>query len=267
MLNSDLNIFYSGASGGFYFLHYLLLYGNHAVSFPTDPAEFLSKETPENIRALRISQECYQQCQGPGWPSYNKYLNDFDLLPLALQQELQQLHQSHAANITDFPGWFDHRLKQVIEHNWNISDHTKWKQNEIWPINADTAVSQCSDRTYKIFFTCNIIKDWLKYSGKKTVLYTDLETQLRLAQYKQAWVYAGGNQPLQSQIDLLHQRAVLYQGHRIYHELESVLDQADHVIYLQDFLHNPDAITHGTSGRQHQQLRQRWLDHHAAGIL
>lgn len=267
MLNTDLNIFYSGASGGFYFLHYLLLYGQHAVSFPTDPKDFLAQETQENIQALRVSQHCYQQCRGADWPSYQHYVNNFDSLPGELRQELSQLHETSAANVTDFPGWFNRRLAEVIDHNWNITDHKKWKHNEIWPINADTLVSKCSDRPYKIFFTCNIINDWLALPGKKVVLYTDIDTQLELARYKQAWVYSGGRQPSDDQITEIKQRAVEYQGRRVYHELAPVLAQADRRVYLQDFVHDADAVVQGTSTPAHHRLRQRWLDHHRGGVF
>jgi hypothetical protein len=267
MLNSDLNIFYLGASGGFYFLHYLLLYGQHAVSFPTDPARFLAEETQENIQALRLSRSCYQQCRGADWPDYQDYLDKFNSLPRELHNELAQLHQVSAFNVTDFPGWFDRRLDEVVEHNWDIKDHTKWKQNEVWPINADTLASRCSDRPFKIFFTCNIIDDWLKYPGKKVVLYTDIETQLALAKYKQAWVYAGGRDPSDSQLLQLMQRAVDYQDRRVYHELAAVLPQADHVVYLQDFIQDPDTLTRGKSTLAHHQLQQRWLNNHAGGVF
>lgn len=59
MYNTDLNIFYSGASGGFYLLHCLLMQGMHHSWFPklTDDDNFKSIEKRQNIETAPGSFE------------------------------------------------------------------------------------------------------------------------------------------------------------------------------------------------------------------
>ena len=48
-------------------------------------------------------------------------------------------------------------FKQILEDQWAIVDHTKWKQTEHWPDNFNTAMSD--SHLDKIFYFCNPSED------------------------------------------------------------------------------------------------------------
>lgn len=68
---------------------------------------------------------------------------------------------------------------------WDINNPSSWKSTEIWPDNLDT-LSTTTDQS-KIYFFCNpTIEKLSGYHGKKIVVYTSLDNQLRLASFKRA---------------------------------------------------------------------------------
>jgi len=74
-------------------------------------------------------------------------------------------------------------LEEIYKDHWNILDINTWKKTEIWPINhVDSDVQ----------FFCNpIITDWQnQHTGKRVVIYTDVQTHFKLAEAKRAgpWV-------------------------------------------------------------------------------
>jgi hypothetical protein len=81
--------------------------------------------------------------------------------------------------------WFDQDVNKIIDQQWNIVDHTKWKSTECWPSNEHTRALEGNT----ILFYCNPQPaDWLGIEHK-IFLYSDLTTQLTMAKYKNAWIY------------------------------------------------------------------------------
>ena len=74
-------------------------------------------------------------------------------------------------------------LEEIYKDHWNILEIDTWKKTEIWPINhVDSDVQ----------FFCNPDSDtWENQcTGKRVVIYTDVQTHFKLAQAKRAgpWV-------------------------------------------------------------------------------
>lgn len=116
-MSTDLNLFYYGASGGFFCLHLLLLTGQYDCKFERDL-----------------------------------------------------------------------KFNQIFQSQWDITSHKLWKSSEVWPDNNATVASNI---TNKIYYTCNNELEFTKFSGKKIVVYTDIDTQYYLAQTKRAyWFYS-----------------------------------------------------------------------------
>jgi len=81
----------------------------------------------------------------------------------------------------------NNQLDTVLAHQWNISDHSKWKYNETWPDNNKTFSMPGSP---KLFFYCNHpVLQWAQLSGIKLLVYTDLASQLALSNYKKSWMH------------------------------------------------------------------------------
>jgi hypothetical protein len=97
---------------------------------------------------------------------------------LALHLLLLSNHYSNELN---------NQLNIIIDHQWRITDHSKWKCNETWPNNNRTLSMPGSP---KLFFYCSHIRsEWEKLSGIKLLIYTDLASQLALCNYKKSWVH------------------------------------------------------------------------------
>ena len=80
-------------------------------------------------------------------------------------------------------------VDNIIKHQWAITDHQKWKHSENWPDNTDTDSYQTD--LSKLYFFCNPYEpkfswSWNKLNTKSLILYTDLSSQLLLAEYKKA---------------------------------------------------------------------------------
>jgi hypothetical protein len=267
MLNQDLNIFYFGGSGGFYFLHYLLLYNKHYVCFNTNSSirqNFL-KSSPD-LNRLRLRDVDYANCRDPSWPEYEFYYKNFDQLDLSLQQELSELHYQHALNLENLPGWFDYQLSLVIKHQWQINQ-TAWKSTETWPINDSTIANCPVDRDYKLYYTCNDIDQWLTYPGKKIVLYTDIWSHIRLSSYKKAWKFQFDNYLYKSKIRSLIESSVEFHHDQCYEELYKAIEPSDQQVKLQDFVCNPERITGIMPNAAQLELRSKWLNNHPVDLL
>ena len=66
----------------------------------------------------------------------------------------------------------------IFENQWNISETCNWKDTETWPDNDRTLQSNFNN---KIFFHCNDVGNFIKFPGRKVVVYTDLSTQWQMA--------------------------------------------------------------------------------------
>lgn len=250
MFDSDLNIFYCGGSGGFYFLHCLLLNKQHFCFFPRQ-IDILPHP------ALRLNQQDYDNIRDPSWPGYDKYLT----LGNAGNPELISAELQWAHNPEIVPGWFDQQFDTVHFQNWNI-DTQSWKSTEIWPENERTLTSFCPYRNYKIFYTCNDIDQWLTLPGKKIVLYTDIRTQLRLAMHKKAWVYVR-NQTMSTSTKNKIRNSKIYKQCLVDTTVHDALLQADESVKLQEFV---KLMLSNTANQQQQNFTQKWLNYHTPDL-
>jgi hypothetical protein len=77
-------------------------------------------------------------------------------------------------------------LDTIYQEHWNIAQIDEWKKTEIWPVN---------DGTSDIQFTCN--PTHFISADKQIVIYTDIQTHLKLASAKRAGPFIPGlNSPL-----------------------------------------------------------------------
>jgi len=251
MFDSDLNVFYSGGSGGFYFLHCLLMNKQHFCRFPT-------KIKYDYHPALRLPESSYNSIKDSSWPNYSYYLRHGSLDNI----ELQNAEMQWAINPEVVPGWFDRVFESVHQHNWNINP-SRWKSTEIWPSNSDTLNSTCDLRPHKVFFTCNDIESWLQWPGKKVVLYTDIRTQTRLAMYKKAWKYTNPEKKyLKTKISL--SSAKNYLGELVWDKALPALQQADYTVRLQDFV---KSMLDSKSTQTQKDFTNFWLSQHPTDLL
>lgn len=76
-------------------------------------------------------------------------------------------------------------FEKIYQKQWNIGK--KWKDSETSPDNNKTFAS---DMNNKVYFFCNpTIKQITQYPSTKILVYTDIDTQLRLSKYKNAYLY------------------------------------------------------------------------------
>ena len=80
----------------------------------------------------------------------------------------------------------DESINSIINKQWNVSDHSKWKNSETWPNNHATLSATTSlDRLY---FICNPNENNKFFlPGKNLMLYTDIDSQVELSYYKKAY--------------------------------------------------------------------------------
>lgn len=72
-------------------------------------------------------------------------------------------------------------IEKIIEKQWAIKNSTLWKNHEIAPSNPLTKLLPSP----RLYFFCNPT-DTADYHGDHLVVYTDLASQIKLAQYKNA---------------------------------------------------------------------------------
>ena len=85
---------------------------------------------------------------------------------------------------------FNELFFQIQQAQWTIPDHTQWKLNEHWPDNAATFASPVCNLN-KFYLTCAWVdRPEMQYPGTKVLLYTDIDTQLAVAQFKRCgWLF------------------------------------------------------------------------------
>jgi hypothetical protein len=268
MLDNDLNIFYSGGSGGFYLLHWILLYKKHYANFSSDnelKVKFISQLTNEHRSQLRLSRDSYQNIKDPKWPHYKYYFNNFDSLSPPMKLELQQ-HHSNWADPTNLDGWLDYQLDCIIQHQWNNS--AGWKSTEQWPENSVTLSTGCPQRKYKIYFFCNDVDQWKNYPGKRIVLYTDIFSQLRLGAFKHAnWFRNTTLNTKQIIKEILKNNITKINNEYIHADLVSAFNSADLVIKLQDLITDPTGTLGIAPTDDHIKFRNHWKSLHPTQLL
>lgn len=215
-------------------------------------------------------------------------------------------------------------FSDVIAQQWNISNHTLWKNTEFWPNSIKTIES--NTESSKILFFCNpgledffqkkqqldfIIKcyrdimdptwpalhsienfinlpDWicqeldhtlesrnmLQYLRQqrldKTVwLYTDFDSQNELAYYKKAYLYY--NRPQQKKIQNVADLTEMWNGISVDKNAVYFLNHSDIQIKLQDLVNSPELlIDHGLIEKVNQKqydLLKHWKSLHPPELL
>ena len=270
LLNNDLNIFYFGGSGGFYLLHYLLLFKQHwcVFEYPQTLQHIVDHGLQAQKDQLRLSSTDYSQCADPAWPCYDEYNRLYPDIAEPAKSELEILHKQWANNVDHIDQGFDTKLKLIFDQQWSISNVSDWKQGEIWPINSNT-LAGLSPRPYKIYFTCASKETvrWPEYPGKKILIYTDIKSQLRLAGSKKAHWFNSGQQPTITQIKKFIRQSFKANGQRINSKLQPYFDTADYTICLQDLIARPELVLGAAVTDQHRQFTQHWKNCHPASLL
>lgn len=274
LISTDLNIFYLSGSGGFYLLHYMMLFNSHwcrfhhSVEFNQRLIETWCNSSNGNADQLRLAEQTYQQCQGPDWPDYDVYCETWPDVTPTIRSELQNLHRHWAYNIGCLPGGFDLEFQSVLRDQWSMPSMASWKHNEHWPINDQTQTINTQARPHKIYFTCNDVTQWLEYPGQRVVIYTDCDSMLILNKAKLAGIY----QPFKNFDVPALEKAVIensidYNNKKIAKSLLPAIAQADCVIYLQDLIRSPETSLNICVTEQHRAFTQHWLSLHSQDIL
>ena len=271
-LSSDLNVLYFGASGGFYLLHHILLYRKHFVYFGLQTRleiqeKFAQTVSEDSLSRIRLSKNGYADCRDPGWPSYDDYVRDLSFFNNEQKQELEILHKKWGDNWHTVPGFVDSTVDYVIAKQWTQTG-AAGKSTEIWPSNSSTLMVNPVDRQYKLYFHCNEIEDWLACAGKKIILYTDIQTQLRMAWCKKAFWFVVPDQNFVKQSKIQLRRAKNWNNVQVMPELVTgVFSKADQIIYLQDLLNQPEKVFGIPSNAEQLKLREKWISLHPPILL
>lgn len=258
MFDSDLNVFYPGGSGGYYFLHSLLLMNQHYCLFGFNNEGVVLTATNDPHPDLRITESTYNNIKDPSWPDYNQYLLNGN----CGNAELIDAECKWAFNPEVSPTWYDKELDLVRSYQWNI-DPLQWKNTEVPPSNKRTISAACVSRKYRIFYSCNVISHWIGWPGKKILLFTDLETQIRMSMYKRAWLYNNTTSHPISITKGLLKNAKTYNGHRVSADMYRALQYADQVVYLQDYVKS----MLNSEDESQKKFTQFWLGLHPADLL
>lgn len=73
-------------------------------------------------------------------------------------------------------------LEEIIEHQWAVRFPGKWKSKELWPDNSQTDLLPSP----RLYFFCGFNNTIGHFPGDNLVVYTDISSQIKLAQYKNA---------------------------------------------------------------------------------
>jgi hypothetical protein len=286
-LDQDHNIFYLGGSGGFFLLHYIMLYGKHYSFLRLSEDDKTSVENNYKIKLLnndkeellkyRCSESYYKAMKGADWPSYDEYLEiNLSNLPNTIQQEIFAVHLNEPRsynNIEVSRDWVDYKFDYIFNKQWK-SQGRDWKKFEIWPENNWTRSNQ-QWQGNKIYFSCcpgTKIEDWTKWPGKKILLWTDLDTQIRMNLYKRAGEFRKKiNFPIDSlsavktEVKKLKDKSIQINGETVHPLIGQVWDLADYRIKLQDLiLSNPFNVD---PLPKQVKFKQQWLSLHPSLLL
>jgi hypothetical protein len=265
-VNQDLNILYFGASGGFVFLHWLILLDRHYVSLPND--ESVTKKFREKFHeTMPLDKTSYDSIKDPSWPDHAAYLKDFANLPENVKQETSTHYLNYADDIDNIHEWYRANCEAIIDKQWKPSHW--WKSTECWPDNTRTLQTFCAHKSWKIYFTCNEIETWLTFPGIKILLYTDLKTQSRMAAFKRAWYcHPDGNLSyIQSIKKLFKHQAVEFDGDLVFDQVLEASRHSNHNVKLQTFIMNPLLYFASYHDNYQKKLLSTWIRMHPKKLL
>jgi hypothetical protein len=266
-IDQDLNLFYLGGSGGFIFLHWMLLLKKHFCQIPIDnnsAAPFRQKF--KDIKPL--DRQNYESIQDHLWPSYKDYKENFPKLLDSILRETSRQYSLHGDDQHNDIEWYDANLSAIFTKQWNLS--STWKATEQWPENDQTLLKSCNHKKFKIYFTCNDVQKWVSFPGQKIILYTDIRTQLRLSYYKKAWIFYNSNanksfRPIVKNI--LQNKSTLFNGVLISSLLKPLISPVTQLVCLQDLLLKPSEVFGITHNDEQCKLLKIWANLHPPELL
>lgn len=262
--DSDINLLYFGGSGGFFLLHLLLLEGTYFCELPStlqDRQDFFEIH-PELKSKIRINKQVYDAIKGTSWPEYEVYYNNFEDIALEIQNELDEFTISAQNNLHSIDQWVDFLLRKIINKQWDIQTSNEWKQNESWPNNDFTFTTRTNAKQHKIYFHCGDVNNWIKFPGKKLLLYTDIETQYKLAEAKSAWIF-NPDEPFKIGENVLGSAFTdTLNNHTVSSEVKRSAEFADEIIYLQDILRDAKYYLGISENPEQQEFITNWINLH-----
>ena len=218
---------------------------------------------------------------------------------------LSEEWSSHGYHYNDQYPDFD----SIVKHQWNITNHNLWKQNEVWASNY-MALATKSDLKKSLFY-CNpcklsfynrdfdlfrtwchdSIKDrnwpsvttidefdtipsaecYIKSSINLIWLYTDIESQNELSYFKKAYFYY--SKPAREKIINFHncELSQTWNNQLVDRQAVYFLENSSIQIKLQDWINDPGwLIQHGLLDRINQKqvdLLTHWKKLHPAELL
>jgi hypothetical protein len=204
--NQDLNLFYIGGHGGFFFLHLLILSGKYACKFYPDSGD------------------------------------------------------------AEYVDWFNNFKQTIYSKQWAPSN--EWKQNESFPDNRSTLTSENYSKP-RIVYTCNWFGEWSILPGKKVIIYTDLETELRLSWHKKANIFYKHTYedsiitiPQSIKKARFHYRnAETIDGVKYKRGLRELIEQADIRINLHELIHDPKTVLFNNFGIEYNEDQKAHIEH------
>jgi hypothetical protein len=161
-------------------------------------------------------------------------------------------------------------FESVFHKQWTIQDPARWKSSETWPNNAATAGAQTNLR--KLFLHCNGGPGWDQHSGSKVLLYTDIETQLAMAEYKKAWCFHPdfvGTRDQTQVREAVIKDSVEIKGKLCWREVADKWTIANQTVYLQDIVSDCEVFLNSLNleyTSQHAQFVDQWVNLHPVEI-
>jgi len=164
----------------------------------------------------------------------SKITNDLNIFYYGGSGGFYLLHQLLITDKFECCFGLDLSYSEIRDKNFNIKNLETWKDTEIVPRNTFT-LNKITDKN-KIFIHCNDndIDDWMRYPGKKLMIYTDINSHLRLAYYKKAKTFDSYMKPCTfTKIkDILTKR----KQKNCFNKVSAMLKKTDIAIYYQDIL-------------------------------
>lgn len=255
MTNNQIiyNIGYRGASGGFLFLHFLLLSEQYCTDmfYGIDFADVLAKQW--NI----TNHNTWKNTEIP--PSYIKTLNsdsELDKILFFWNPDQNQFFQKKQQS--DFA---IRCYNEIADVNWPV-------------LKTFEDFVNLPDKIYQEIYSTLEHKTMLQYlrglvQSKSVWLYTDWYSQNELAYYKRAYIYY--NKPQQEKIQNNKDIAEMWNNISVDKNAVYFLNHSDIQIKLQDLVNSPESlIDHGLIQQVNQKqydLLKHWKSLHPPELL
>lgn len=91
---------------------------------------------------------------------------------------------------TDTKSKFLEQFSQIVQQQWDITNPSLWKNNEVWPHNSATQ-QHTIEGMDRLYLSCGHYV--INQTAVNVLLYTDIESQFELSQYKRAYFFQNSN--------------------------------------------------------------------------